>query len=285
MNAGPVVVGYDGSPESRAASAWAAREARLRGCPLELLQAWPWPVRDVVGSDEVHARSREQLAARAAELRTVAVGVDVICREVRTEPAEALETAARDAALLVLGSRGLGTVHGFLVGSVGREVLGRTTRPVVLVRAEEDGRGATGGPVLAGLDLEHPADEMLAFAFSAAALRRAPVRVLHVWSPPAGSEYMAFDAIGGLEDDLSAAERTGLAEALRPWRERFPDLDVTADLVRGTATIELVAAAAAARLVVLGHRIRHRPLGAHLGPVARAAIHHVHCPVAIVPHR
>ena len=32
-----ITVGLDGSPESRAAAEWAAREARLRGLPLRVL--------------------------------------------------------------------------------------------------------------------------------------------------------------------------------------------------------------------------------------------------------
>ncbi|MDX2784964.1 universal stress protein, partial [Streptomyces caniscabiei] len=35
-----VTVGIDGSPESLAAAAWAAREARLRALPLRLVNVW-----------------------------------------------------------------------------------------------------------------------------------------------------------------------------------------------------------------------------------------------------
>lgn len=35
-----VIVGLDGSPESRAAAEWAAREAKLRGLPLKLVHVW-----------------------------------------------------------------------------------------------------------------------------------------------------------------------------------------------------------------------------------------------------
>ncbi|MFD8653846.1 universal stress protein, partial [Streptomyces mirabilis] len=35
-----VTVGLDGSPESRAAADWAAREAKLRGLPLKLVNVW-----------------------------------------------------------------------------------------------------------------------------------------------------------------------------------------------------------------------------------------------------
>ncbi|MFJ9770604.1 universal stress protein [Kitasatospora sp. NPDC101157] len=278
---GPVVAGFDGSPESLAAARWAAEEARQRGLPLELLQAWPWPKLDVVGSNEVYTRSREQLASFESNLRASHGGLSISSSHRPADPAEALEAAARNSALLVLGSRGLGTVHGFLVGSVSQEVLGRAACPVVLVRASD---GGTDGPVLVGLDLARPADEVLDFAFEAAARCSAPLRVLHAWTPPAGTAYVSFDAIGSVEKDFSDAERGRLADALDPWRARHPEVAVTADLVHGSPAVEIVNAAPTARLLVLGRRIRRMPLGARLGPVAHAAIHHVDCPVVIVPH-
>ncbi|MFJ9453880.1 universal stress protein [Kitasatospora sp. NPDC101447] len=279
---GSVVVGFDGSPESLAAAEWAAREAQRRGLPLRILQAWPLPKRDVVGSDESYRHVRSQLAAREAALRALAPGVEVSSATESAAPAEALEAAAGSAAVLVLGSRGLGTVRGFLVGSVSQEVLRRAACPVVLVRAGEE---EPDGPVTVGLDLAHPADPVLAFAFEAAALRSAPLRVVHVWSPPAGSEHMSYGAIGGLEGEVSGDERADLSEALESWRARHPEVAVTADLVRGRPAVELVDAAATARLLVVGRRSHHRPLRHHhLGPVAHAAIHHVHCPVAVVPY-
>ncbi|MGW1289840.1 universal stress protein, partial [Streptomyces sp. NPDC002586] len=35
-----ITVGLDGSPESRAAAEWAAREAELRGLPVKLVHVW-----------------------------------------------------------------------------------------------------------------------------------------------------------------------------------------------------------------------------------------------------
>nr|BFD95692.1 universal stress protein [Kitasatospora sp. Xyl93] len=277
----PVVVGYDGSPESLAATEWAAHEARRRGCPLDVLQAWPWPRQDVVGSEETYRHAMDQLAFRTEELRPLAGPGPVTSSIVPTDPAEALEAAGNSAALLVLGSRGLGAVRGFLVGSVSQEVLRRAGCPVVLVRAEA---AEPEGPVLVGLDLAHPMDDVLAFAFDAAIRRRAPLRVVHIWSPPVSSEYMALQAVGGLKGELSAVERTRFAEQLDPWRERHPEVSVTADLIQGSRSTALVDAATGARLLVIGRRIRRTLLGAHLGPVAHAAIHHVHCPVALVPH-
>ncbi|MEU3568524.1 universal stress protein [Kitasatospora sp. NPDC036755] len=277
----PVVAGFDGSPESLAATEWAAREARRRACPLDLLEAWPWPHRDVVGSEETYRHALDRLEHRAEELRPLAGDGPVTSAIVPTDPAEALEAAGNSASLLVLGSRGLGPVRGFLVGSVSQEVLRRASCPVVLVRAEPV---ESDGPVLVGLDLTHAMDDVLAFAFDAAARRGAPLRVVHIWAPPVATEYMALQAVGGLKGELSAVERTRFAEQLDPWRERHPEVSVTADLIQGSRSVALVDAAAGARLLVVGRRIRRTLLGAHLGPVAHAAIHHVVCPVALVPH-
>ncbi|WP_049656613.1 universal stress protein [Kitasatospora sp. MY 5-36] len=279
---GPVVVGFDGSPESLAAAAWAAHEAQRRGLRLDVLQAWPRPKQIAPGSRPGDHSALARLAESERELRTLAPEVEVTAGSVAGDPVEALEAAAHGAALLVLGSRGLGTLRGFLVGSVSQEVLRRADCPVVLIRAGGD---EPDGAVTVGLDLAHPADEVLAFAFEAAALRSAPLRVVHVWSPPAGSEYMSYGAIGGLEGEVSAVEHDGLARALEPWQARHPEVTVSTDLIRGKAAVELVDAAATARLLVVGRRIRRMPLRHHhLGPVAHAAIHHVHCPVAVVPY-
>ncbi|WP_344334029.1 universal stress protein, partial [Kitasatospora putterlickiae] len=88
---GPVVAGFDGSPESLAATDWAAREARRRRVPLHLLQAWPWPKTDVLGTDEVISRSRRLLADREAELRAGPGGLEVTSAHVSEDPVEALE--------------------------------------------------------------------------------------------------------------------------------------------------------------------------------------------------
>ncbi|MFG2907510.1 universal stress protein [Kitasatospora sp. NPDC048286] len=277
----PVVAGFDGSPESLAATEWAAHEARRRACPLDLLEAWPWPHRDVVGSEETYRHALDRLELRAEELRPLAGDGPVTSAIVPTDPAEALEAAGNSASLLVLGSRGLGAVRGFLVGSVSQEVLRRASCPVALVRADAV---ESDGPVLVGLDVAHPMDDVLAFAFDAAARRRAPLRVVHVWSPPVASEYMALQAVGGLKGELSSVERTRFAEQLDPWRERRPEVSVTADLIQGSRSVALVDAAAEARLLVIGRRLRRTLVGSHLGPVAHAAIHHVRCPVALVPH-
>ncbi|MYR57686.1 universal stress protein, partial [Streptomyces sp. SID625] len=42
----PITAGVDGSEESRAALAWAGREAERRGLPLRVVHAWHFEVHD-----------------------------------------------------------------------------------------------------------------------------------------------------------------------------------------------------------------------------------------------
>ena len=64
-------------------------------------------------------------------------GLEVVAEHTSGRPSEVLVDEAGDAELLVLGSRGLSGVGGFLVGSVGLAVVAHADRPTVLVRAEE----------------------------------------------------------------------------------------------------------------------------------------------------
>jgi nucleotide-binding universal stress UspA family protein len=296
-----VVAGLDGSPESRAAAEWAAREAKLRGLPLKLVQVWepvpaPMAQAPLLGA-ETHEHWTERIPREAAEgIRLRHPGVDVTVEQVTGTPADALVSAAKDAELLVLGSRGLSGVGGFLVGSVGFSVVAHAELPVVLVRADEQAAGEeemepagipSGAtpyrPVVLGLDADAPADSVIEFAFAEAARRGTSLRVVYGWNlPPYYAYGLAMDA--GLNDELSREETTALTEALRPWRQKQPAIEVVLEPRVGSAAAHLVDASREACLVVIGRRIRRGALGAHIGPVAHGVLHHATAPVAVVAH-
>ncbi|GLF97005.1 universal stress protein [Streptomyces yaizuensis] len=287
-----ITVGLDGSPESLAAAAWAAGEAGRRGLPLRLISVWesvPLFQAPFMGA-ETRSREPERLPRDTAdELRARHPGLEVIWEQVTGRPGELLPDAAEEAELLVLGSRGLSGIGGFLLGSVGQQVVARTERPVVLVRAPEPpaGPGADAdpdGPVVLGLDANAPDDALLAFAFDAAVRRRAPLRVVHAWSLP---PYFAYGLPPDPELDrqLGETEAGVLRQVLDPWRERHPGVDVMAEATPGKAAELLVAASEGAALLVVGRRIRRAtPFGGRIGSVAHAVLHHATAPVAVVPH-
>ena len=300
-----ITVGLDGSPESLAAADWAAREAARREVPLQLVHAGEplrplyAPFAGVPAPGAIDAQ-REWAAylLREAESRFKErhAGLLITTRPAEEQAVPALLAAAADSELLVLGSRGLGTVAGFLVGSVALAVVARAERPVVLVRAagraedehlpDAQGAASTTTPyrdVVLGLDLEEPGDAVIEFAFEAARRRAAALRVVHGWNPAATYGYGAvMDA--GLNAELAEETRHGLSDVLRPWKDKFPGVEVGEQAVIGGAGRHLVHASRDAGLVVVGRKERRASVGGRIGPVTHAVLHHASAPVAVVPH-
>ncbi|MFE4413031.1 universal stress protein [Streptomyces sp. NPDC056821] len=296
-----VTVGLDGSPESRAAAEWAAREAKLLGLPVRLVHVWepaPEPLAQAPLLDaETYRHWTERVPREAAEgLRLRHPGVEVRTEHLPGRPAEILTDEAADAELLVLGSRALGGVGGFLAGSVGLSVVAHAERPVVLVRAGEQtadehemdpagipSAAAAFRPVVLGLDTAHPDEDLIRFAFEAAARRGTSLRVVHGWYPPLYYGY-GVPADAELLTSPGVAEAAGLTQALCPWRRKYPDVEVAEVSRPGSAAELLVDASREASLVVVGRRERRNPLGARIGHVTHAVLHHAAAPVAVVAH-
>ncbi|WP_405631977.1 universal stress protein [Streptomyces sp. NBC_00016] len=286
----PITAGVDGTDESLAALAWAAREAVRRDLELRVVHAWrfqPNAAADVADRDAqerwVRDSVREAVATVAERHPALSVTTDVQ----EGSPVETLVAAAADAELLVLGSRGHGAVVGFLLGSVGQQVIAEAARPVVLVRAGDKPSSEVAGHEIVVGQHGEPEDSApaLRFAFETAAARGAGVRAVRAWTlPPVfayspGSLKLADDA-GGLEP----YEKKALAAALEPWRERFPDVPVVEHVEMGSAGQVLLSVSGRAQLMVVGRRAHRTAVGARIGSVAHGVLHHADCPVAVVPH-
>ncbi|MEZ0448352.1 universal stress protein [Cellulomonas sp. ICMP 17802] len=139
----PVVVGVDGSPTSQRAVDLAFDQASRRGVPLVAVHAWelpammgpvpPWMPEEI---EELRVAEKallsESLAGHAE--RYPDVEVRPVVR--RGGAAHVVLSAAVDAELLVVGSRGRGGFRGLLLGSVSQAVLHHATCPVVVVHPE-----------------------------------------------------------------------------------------------------------------------------------------------------
>ncbi|MFG2309224.1 universal stress protein [Streptomyces sp. NPDC048566] len=296
-----VTVGLDGSPESIAAAEWGAREAELRGLPLRLVHVTAPGPDPLAQAPLLAAETRQEWAERmpretAEDLGARHPGTDVVVERHEGHAAEILVSTAADTEVLVLGSRGLSEVGGFMIGSVGLAVAAHAGCPVVLVRepssppegqpAGDEGTAAAPGrclPVVLGLDTGEAHDAPAGFAFEAAHRRSAALRVVHAWNEPPYIQYgMPPDL--ALRTRLAAQDAAAVTAALRPWREKYPQVEIVQDSLSGKPAGHLVDASREASLVVVGRRARRTPLGAHLGPVAHAVLHHSSAPVAVVPH-
>ncbi|MET9761043.1 universal stress protein [Streptomyces sp. NPDC006372] len=289
----PITAGVDASQESLAGLAWAAREAVRRDLPLRVVHAWhiqPQEVLEAGIEGDADSQAEWVHSAVTEAVRTVTEqhpDLDVTTDVVEGPVVDTLVAAAAGAELLVLGSRGHGRIAGFLLGSVGQQVIAAAARPVVLVRAGAQPSGeAAGREIVVGQqgDPEDGADA-LRLAFETAAARGATVRVVRAWTlPPVfayspGSLKLADEA-GGLEP----YEKRALADAVRPWRERFPRVPVEEHVEMGSAAQVLLSVAGTAQLMVVGRRTRRTAVGARIGSVAHGMLHHADCPVAVVPH-
>jgi nucleotide-binding universal stress UspA family protein len=141
-----IVVGVDGSEPSKAALAWAVRQAELTGATVEAVSAWHWPI--AMGGAPfapVGVLADTDFAGTAARVLDVAIGETVdpagpvkVSSTVREgNAAQILLDAADGAELLVIGSRGHGGFAEALLGSVGQHCVHHARCPVVIIRGPE----------------------------------------------------------------------------------------------------------------------------------------------------
>lgn len=116
---GPVVVGVDGSPDSQAALVFAVEEAALRDVPLIAVCA----LADAPGVLDATARMEEDFIRVMTPQEKEHQEVTVLRQVVFGPPRTALLTAASEAQMLVVGSRGLGGLDGMSLGSVAATLL------------------------------------------------------------------------------------------------------------------------------------------------------------------
>ncbi|MFE2092364.1 universal stress protein [Streptomyces sp. NPDC059460] len=268
------------------AADWAARDAQRRALPLHLVHAWIWQPHDVPVAQDLDTQKHwalRMLREAEEELRGRHPELTVSTERISDTAAEVLLGQAEHAQMLVLGSSGHGSIAGFLLGSLGQRVLARANSPVVMVRAKaRSAAKQDGGEVVVGLDdLGDSAAPLLEFAFDAAATRRTVLRAVHAPSLPPLYGYGLV--VGQLASNTGQAEKA-LSEALKPWREKYPQVPVahTVGLARPSGVV--LRAAAQAGLVVVGRRVHRPALGMRIGPVAHAVLHHAAAPVAVVPH-
>jgi nucleotide-binding universal stress UspA family protein len=137
-----VVVGVDGSPQSRKALTWAAAEAAEHGAELIVLNVWEHTLLPPAGSVSVPERLVPDSSQRTAEdlLQEIKeeLGenppVVVQPRVKEGNPAKVLIEESADADLLVVGTRGHGGFRGLVLGSVSQHVAGYAQCSVTVVR-------------------------------------------------------------------------------------------------------------------------------------------------------
>ena len=282
---GAVVVGVDGSAADTAAVRWAAEEAHRRPARLCVVHALSqrhsgaFHRANPAFVAEERRAADDVLGSAVRQAHALAGDVDVHPVLEVGPPAVVLLLQAAAADLVVLGSKGRGGFAGLLLGSTSLQVAMHASCPVVVLRHPCTGAGPASGRIVVGADGSPSSESALRFAFTRARRYGRGLTVVRAW----GSTAVFVDVPGSAKwEQVEKEEQATLSEALVPWRDRYPGVDVLEKSVLGNAAALLVDESAAAELLVVGSRGRGGFAGLLLGSVSHAVLHHAHCPVAVV---
>jgi nucleotide-binding universal stress UspA family protein len=292
-----ILLAIDGSEPADMAVELAANLGLPAGSTIEVLEAvesgvelfgGPWPAIALVDADRLEEDLREQATrtvALAAE-RLSRTGLTVEQAVLRGRPPTVIADEANrtGADLIVVGSRGHGTIQEMLLGSVSAEVVDNATVPVLVARGHAVNR------VVFGWDGSSAASHAASLLGSWPIFGDATVRVVNVadirtpwWTgfPEAGSPETV-----ALYVEAADGARQQSDELLREMSGRLAAQGLTVEKERreGDAAAEIIAAARSwqANLVAMGTHGRTGVARLVMGSVARNVLHHVPCSVLIV---
>lgn len=287
---GTIVVGVDASESSLRALAWAVDQARTEHRAITLVHAVnavtpAYTDAAAVYPEEARVALRDDghrvLAAARATIECAAPELEVHEVFKLDDPRNVLLEMSRDAALVVLGSRGRGKLRSLLLGSVGVALVRHADCPVVVHRPANPGLVRHG--VVVGADGSAESLPVLEFAYREASLRDLPLTVVHCyWDVNSGTA--APIAVSPVPADQES-ERLLLAESVAGLAEKFPDVRIRKATARGLPQEVLVRLGERANLLVVGAHQAGRVSRMLYGSVSVAVVEHAACPVAVVPTR
>jgi nucleotide-binding universal stress UspA family protein len=281
-----IAVGVDGSPASRVAVDWAARDAAMHNVPLTLVHVAngvvaPWsqtPLPAGFGKWQ-QERGRQFIddAIRVAEDATNRTGR----LQVRTEMyysavVTTLVDISKDVGMMVVGNRGQGA-FGSLLGSVSAGLAQHAHCPVAVIHDEDPLMPHPAkAPVLVGIDGSPVSELATEIAFDEASRRHVDLIALHAWSDTGVLDFPGMDWT-----TMKASEDEVLAERLAGWQERYPDVTVHRHVVCDRPARQLIEHSEAAQLLVVGSHGRGGFAGMLLGSVSAAVVQSARMPVIV----
>lgn len=274
------VVGIDPREQHVPALAWATDEAARRRLPLHLVVAVP-PLPGGQHIDSpwrrtmLHAQGESALAEAVATVRALHAEVPLTTELLDGAPSAVLRHEAARARMLVVGSRRLSRPEEiFSAGSVVVPVSARADCPVVVIR-EPAHEGARHPHLVVGVDGSESSRAAVDFAVEEAAMHGAALHAVWVWRRP----VVPFGDEAAGRDERHRI----LSETVAGWADKYPDVEITHEVLRGHPVEELARASADALAVVVGRHGRGGYSGMRLGSVVHGLLHRAECPVITVP--
>ena len=248
----------------------------------------PWSALAMVQADSLEAEIRADADRTVDEARgrLVRPGLNVEAVVLRGRPATAIIDRAQGmgADLIVIGSRGHGTIESMLLGSVSAEVIDHAPVPVLVARGRRTERVVLGWD---GSSYASRAADLLRTwpIFAGSAVRVVSVADVEVpwWTGFPQSGSLELMSIYSEAADASRSQHDQFARDMTA-ELRGAGLSAAADRREGDAATEILAAARAsdADLIVIGTHGRTGLPRLVLGSVARNVLQHATCSVLVV---
>lgn len=285
-----IVVGVDGSVVSATALRWAAREAAVREDSLWIVHVRapgrsriPFGDGPLMESDDAAHYATQLLQEAARIARAEAPDIDIDVQGVTGQAATTLLEAAEEAALLVVGRSGHGTLGSIFLGSVSVRLAAHASCPVAVVPDISDSNSAH---VVVGIAVETPGVRpVLSFAFDEAARRGCRLTVVAAYSIPFSEAIRRDPSVYGPYDPVShSVTASSVAALLKHVRqERHAGVDVDTLVVGEDPAGAITVTGHGAQLTVVGSRGHGTVTGPALGSVSQAVLRHATHPVVVVP--
>jgi nucleotide-binding universal stress UspA family protein len=264
----PIVVGVDGSQAALNAVVWAVDEALDRDAPLRIVHVLPIEKDPDAPDDafrlEVQYAESSLRAATAAVKDTekpVKVETDILWGPVET----ALINESQSAAMICVGSVGIGPIAREFVGSTAAVLAEKAHCPVAIIRTPHEKPVSGVDWIVVAVNDDPDNDAVIEYAFNEAQLRQAPIL-----------------AIGVSDRDFGDTLYNELDRRLGNWKQRYPDLHVHPVSTRaGIAGFLAENKDESVQLVVVG-RVDAYGVAQVVGPHSHPILRHGECSVLVV---
>ena len=282
-----IVAAVDGSAAAKAAVSWAALEAASRNVALTIVTVvnptMATTIRGIPVMSDSYMQWQEEEGRKALvealetaeestqHTRSIEVSTEILIGL----PAPTLVELSEHADMVVVGTRGLGTMARILLGSVSTALIHHARCPVALIPGDPLSISSL-APVVVGIDGSPASESATAIAFDEAARREVELVAVHLWSD---TEMLGFRVPDWSIVQSEAVEL--LAERLAGWRERYPDVTVCRVVACDQPARRLIEQSRSAQLLVVGSRGRGGVLAALLGSVSTAVVHTAEVPVIV----
>ena len=302
-----VLVGVDGSPPSLAALDWAGAYATIHGLGLHLVCAYSIPSFTAAALDGGYAALDDSAIAEGARAvldealeRVAPLGLRTTSAVATGDAAAVLVELSREAAVVVVGTRGRGGFAERLLGTVSSALPAHAHCPTVVVpyrRHDRTGAGAEAVPVdaddaaagslpvrriVVGVDGSEAAEVALGRAIAEAEAWQAELTALAAVPIGTTTSYLAWQPSAVDHEAVLHDVGAGLDVVVDRALAEHPQLQVRRHVLDGTAAQLLTEFSTTVDLVVVGSRGRGGFAGLLLGSTSQAVLHHASCPVMVV---